>query len=69
MDIGARDACGRSLLHLAVECENVEAVAFLLDLGCPPDANDARGQTPLHVACRTGAVKVSVPRLVLSRFA
>lgn len=44
-DVRADD--GRSPLHLAVACGNHFATQYLLEHGHPPNAQDARGETPL----------------------
>jgi len=42
------DRWGRTLLHDAVACKSVEALALLLEKGARPDPKDGKGQTPLH---------------------
>src|SRR6185295_10928034 len=41
---------GWSLLHVAAEFQCVEAVAYLVSVGCDPNLRDVYGQTPLHFA-------------------
>jgi hypothetical protein len=41
---------GWSLLHLAAEFQDLEAVEYLIALGCDPNTADFHGHTPLHIA-------------------
>jgi ankyrin repeat protein len=54
-DLAAPDELGDTPLHDALgwldDAEHVANVARLLDAGAPIEARNARGQTPLHVAC------------------
>lgn len=43
-----------SLLHLAVYCNNLEALNLLLQHGAEPNVMDTAGSTPLHTAVRYG---------------
>ena len=50
-DLEARDALGRTPLHVAAAfSETPSVIAALLDAGADPGARDALGRTPLHVA-------------------
>lgn len=60
-----------SPLHMAAKRGSVPMVTLLLAHGADPNALDASGQTPMHVACRRmsfqpGVVEDKVVRLLLS---
>jgi hypothetical protein len=49
------DCCtegGQTLLHAAVEGDQVEVCAFLIEAGANPDLQSNNGESPLHVACQ-----------------
>lgn len=57
---------GWSLLHLAANFQDVEAIEYLISMGCDPNSLDANGQTPLHIAVDSetdGAVQTGEPLL------
>ncbi|MBL8243214.1 MAG: ankyrin repeat domain-containing protein [Rhodanobacteraceae bacterium] len=55
-DPRAQDADGRGALHLAAQAGNAdgETLKVLLALGCPADAQDARGMTAADIAAAAG---------------
>ena len=50
-DVGAKDAQGRTALHVAAALSNATCASELLRLGAPTGVQDAIGDTPLHAAC------------------
>ena len=48
IDINAKLSSTKTLLHIAVQENNIEIVKFLLKHGANPNAKDANGNTPLH---------------------
>jgi len=62
-DADAKGPGGRTLLHLAAEACEVEAVRELLRRRASPHLRDGRGQTPLHLAAQRGSVETA--RLLL----
>ena len=50
------DAYGYTTLHYAAQQNHVRIVKFLLEKGCPPDANGC-GATPLHRAAYSGSLE------------
>ena len=50
------DAYGYTTLHYAAQQNHVRVVRFLLEKGCPPDANGC-GATPLHRAAYSGSLE------------
>ncbi|MCK7468602.1 MAG: ankyrin repeat domain-containing protein [Desulfosudis oleivorans] len=54
-DVNAKDAAGRTALHLAAEGGLDEVVKALLDKGADPDAADADGLTALAIAENWGS--------------
>ena len=56
-----RDTSGRTALHWCLIWGlplHLEAASKLIDLGCPLNTQDKRGQTPLHIAARYGNLEV-----------
>lgn len=53
----ARDAHGRTALHLAAAFERDAVVKLLLELGAAANATDHRGRTPLHHAAMRGSIR------------
>jgi ankyrin repeat protein len=51
--VGARDADGRTALHLAAKVSE-KRIKLLLKAGADPKARDATGTTPLHLAAGEG---------------
>ncbi|CAB0043456.1 unnamed protein product [Trichogramma brassicae] len=57
--VDARDNEGITPLHLALENLKGQAVLSLLSMGADPNLANPRGETPLHVICRTGGIAES----------
>lgn len=57
------DKYGRTPLHDAVICGDLEAVCSLLAAGAAPDACDDDGRSPLHFAARENRPKVAIALL------
>jgi ankyrin repeat protein len=56
--VDARDAQGRSALHVAAHGGHEEIVAALLEAGADPTLADAQGRTPLMDAARGGRLEI-----------
>jgi hypothetical protein len=54
--VNEKDSEGSTPLHRAVRNMHKEMIEFLLDMGADPDAVEADGVTPLHVAASLGNV-------------
>jgi ankyrin repeat protein len=57
---------GWTLLHIASEFQCVEAIEYLIGLGCDPNSPDMYGQTPLHFAVDSeidATIQTGVPLL------
>ncbi|CAB0041149.1 unnamed protein product, partial [Trichogramma brassicae] len=52
--IDARDASGRTPLHLAIDGGSMHSVRSLLARGANPNSVDSNGTTPAHAICRRG---------------
>ena len=52
-DIEVQNQQGASLLHKAVECSQVEVVAYLIEIGIDINKEDNLGRTPLFIAVET----------------
>jgi hypothetical protein len=48
-----------SALHAAALSGNLDAIAFLLELGADPEARDAHGETPMDLAIRNGQARAA----------
>ena len=59
-DMRARRADGATALHAAVRQRNVQIVDVLLEGGTDPNATDADGNTPLHLAAERDATIVGL---------
>jgi len=53
-DVGAATVHGRTALHWAAAKGRGECLALLLSKGAKPDARDAAGMTPVHLAAQHG---------------
>lgn len=65
LNMAGRDATGNGALHWAAQSGAAGCCALLLLAGAQPDTRNTSGETPLHLACRVGAVEVA--RLLLDR--
>lgn len=54
MDINVRDYSGTTLLHYAVNRNELPLVAFLIKHGANPTLKDSRGKTPLEMVTESG---------------
>ena len=54
-----RNEEGKTLLHLAVEEDDISLVEYLLDKGVKVNVYDLHGDTPLHYAIRKGYTNLS----------
>jgi ankyrin repeat protein len=52
------DSDANTALHVAVEGQKLAAVLRLLDYGADPNAENAAGWTPVHLAVRTGSTDI-----------
>ena len=52
------DEDGNTLLHLAVQIENLDVVDLLLNVGANPSIKNSKSETPAHTACRTGNLEI-----------
>ena len=50
---------GRTMLHVAVECDREGLVKYLLTHLANPLRQDGDGNTVLHLACREGAYAIA----------
>ncbi len=58
-EIEATDRRGQTVLHVAVECGDLEIVKYLIEMGAADlNAKDKSGWTALHVACSIGQLDV-----------
>lgn len=56
--IDARDEHGNTSLHWAVRDNDVDAVKSLLEAGANVNTLNLRGEAPIHVAARAGALRI-----------
>ncbi|KAB8218031.1 ankyrin repeat-containing domain protein [Aspergillus novoparasiticus] len=61
----AKDADGRTALHLAALHKDVKVLELLLNYGVEPSTTDNRGQTALHIAAQQASL--AVVELLLKR--
>ncbi|XP_065861240.1 protein VAPYRIN-LIKE-like [Euphorbia lathyris] len=54
IDANSIDLYGRTPIHVAASCGNVEAIRFCGSIGGKADAVDSNGCTPLHLAAEKG---------------
>jgi hypothetical protein len=52
------DEDGNTLLHFAVQIENLEIVDLLLNVGANASIKNSRSETPAHTACRAGNLEI-----------
>ncbi|KAL7293455.1 hypothetical protein TKK_0013215 [Trichogramma kaykai] len=53
MDVDARDRCGRTPLHYALQQRHRKNFEFLLRSGADPNVADDEGSTPLHATAKS----------------
>ena len=58
LEAGAKVTKSHYLLHYCVVHRNYHLVKLLLDSGCLINLRDENGDTPLHIAARTGEVMI-----------
>lgn len=63
-DLEARDAGGRTPLHIAAELGRETAADLLISWGADVNAQDAHGRTPMHTAAAAG--NAAIERLLIS---
>ena len=49
---------GNTLLHEAIQAQNIHFVNYLIDNGADVNTTDSSGWTPLHFACQYGDMKI-----------
>ncbi|KAE8360371.1 ankyrin repeat-containing domain protein [Aspergillus caelatus] len=54
----AKDADGRTALHLAALHKDVKVLELLLNYGIQPSTTDNRGQTALHIAAQLSSLPI-----------
>ncbi|WCJ21447.1 Protein VAPYRIN-LIKE [Euphorbia peplus] len=54
IDVNSMDLHGRTPIHVAASCGNVEAIRFCGSIGGRADVVDFNGSTPLHLAAEKG---------------
>ncbi|MDF2549970.1 MAG: ankyrin-3-like [Chlamydiales bacterium] len=60
IDPNARDVCGTTPLHLALQNRHLELVKCLLQNGANANLPDPLGFTPLHIACQMGCLEAAL---------
>ncbi|KAJ2841446.1 hypothetical protein GGI22_007889, partial [Coemansia erecta] len=58
-----KDSVGRTPLHVACSCANIEGVRLLLHMGADANAVDRVGNTPLTIAATAALIDLVVPLL------
>lgn len=58
ISINARDSAGNTVLHLAADNDDVALVSALLSAGADPQAVDAEGSLPVHMAAKKNSAAV-----------
>ncbi|WIA13754.1 hypothetical protein OEZ85_007304 [Tetradesmus obliquus] len=57
-DINMTDKTGRTALHWAAECNQIEAAQTLIDYGCNVKALEGMGRTAVHMAARAAGAEM-----------
>ncbi|RYP54544.1 hypothetical protein DL769_010335 [Monosporascus sp. CRB-8-3] len=58
-DTNAAESCGRSVLHMAVERENLSIASLVIEQGVPVNVRDDRGRSALHLAAENGSYPIA----------
>ncbi|WIA33907.1 hypothetical protein OEZ86_007006 [Tetradesmus obliquus] len=57
-DINMTDKTGRTALHWAAECNQIDAAQTLIDYGCNVKALEGMGRTAVHMAARAAGAEM-----------